>query len=273
MPTNVTFEKLVGGFTTITSGGTRTAIKLSRPWQPPLPIALEKCPFCTKDEEELPCPGIPVGWRLLGNPFTPHQRHRLIIPNKCWDAETLQTLGGSAEIRKALETVRLAVKDDYVEMATFIHVGHSAGQGLGHAHWHLMEVRVRSPLVFAEFSRDLLVHQCENLEIFAMGAREGECLIVERDTELKFNEGTIEELAAALEWIVTRGNEKFRSTQGKPPEFMVSVRISAAGYFRYADYCPILSGWGAPEYVFAPLEGGPVTLPWPHELTASHLRD
>lgn len=29
---DVIFEQLAGGFTTITGGGTRTAIKLSRPW-------------------------------------------------------------------------------------------------------------------------------------------------------------------------------------------------------------------------------------------------
>jgi len=266
------FEPLVGGFTTITGGGTRTAVKLSRPWQPPLPIAPEKCPFCTKPQEEIPLQNIPAGWRLLSNLFTPHRRHRLIVPNKCWDAEALQTLGGSAAIREALQIARLATTDDRVEMSTFIHIGQSAGQNLGHAHWHLMEVRVRKPLAFTSLSRELLVHQCENLEIFAMGARAGECLIVQRDKRLKFDEKTVEEVAVALEWIVSRGNEKFCSTEGRPPEFIVSVRISADGHFRYADYCPILTAWGAPEYVFAPLEGGPVTLPWPHELTAAHLR-
>lgn len=269
--TKVIFERLVGGFTVITGGGTRTAIKLSRPWQAPLPIAPEKCPFCTKPQEELLLLGIPAGWRLLGNMFTPHRRHRLIIPNTCWDAEMLQKLGGSAGIREALEIARLAMTDDRVEMSTFIHIGQNTGQNIGHAHWHLMEVRVREPLAFTEFSRELLVHQCENLEIFAMGAHAGECLIVQRDKLLKFDDSAVEEVAAALEWIVSRGNEKFRSTEGRPPEFMVSVRISADGHFRYADYCPVLTTWGAPEYVFAPLEGGPVTLPWPHELTAAHL--
>lgn len=271
MPDGI-FEKLAGGFTTITGGGTRTAIKLSRPWQPPLPLAPEKCPFCTKPQEEISIPGIPTGWRLLGNLFTPHRRHRLIIPSKCWDAEALQTLGGSTAIRDAVEIARLATADDRVEMSTFIHIGQNAGQNLGHAHWHLMEVLVREPLAFTEFSRELLVHQRENFEIFAMGARAGECLIVQRDKPLKFDENAVEEIAAALEWIVSRGNEKFRSTEGRPPEFIVSIRISADGHFRYADYCPILTAWGAPEYVFALFEGGPVTLPWPHELTAAHLR-
>ena len=106
-----------------------------------------------------------------------------------------------------------------------------------------------------------------------MGARAGECLIVQRNKRLKFDNKAVEEIADALEWIVSLGNEKFCNTEGRPPEFIASVRISADGYFRYADYCPILASWGAPEYVFAPLEGGPVTLTWPHEITAAHLRD
>ncbi len=269
----VIFEPLVGGFTVITGGGTRTAIKLSRPWQPPLPIAPERCPFCTKPQEEISLPGIPAGWRLLSNLFTPHRRHRLVIPNKCWDAEALQTLGGFTAIRDAIEIARLATTDDQVEMSTFVHIGQNAGQNLGHAHWHLMEVRVREPLAIAGLSRELLVHQRENLEIFAMGARAGECLIVKRDKELKLDKRVVEEIAATLEWIVSRGNEKFRSTEGRPPEFIVSVRISSDGHFRYADYCPVLTVWGAPEYVFALLEGGPVTLPWPHKMTATHLRE
>lgn len=245
---------------------------MSRPWQPSLPIAPESCPFCAKPQEELSLPGLPTGWRLLPALFTPHRRHRLIVPSTCWDAQLLQTLGGCTAIREALEIARLATADDQVEMSANIHIGQSAGQNLGHAHWHLMEVRVREPLASVGFPRELLVHQHENLEIFAMGARAGECLIVERRQRLKFDEKAVEKITAALDWIVSRGNEKFRSTEGRPPEFIVSVRISADGYFRYADYCPILNPWGAPEYVLATLEGGPVTLPWSHELTAAYLR-
>jgi len=264
---------LVGGFTLIISGGTRTAIKLSRPWQPPLPIAPEKCPFCGKLQDDVPLMNIPTGWRLRKNLYTPHHRHRLIIPNTCWGAEALQTLGGFTKICEALESVRLAIRDDQVEMATFIHIGQSAGQNLGHAHWHLMEIQVRQPLVPEDISTELLMHQREKINIFATGVRAGECLIVPRGEPMIFNEDTIEELATTLEWIIARGNEKFYSTEGQSPEFIVSVRISADGHFRYADYCPILTIWGANEYVFAPLEGGPVTLPWPHETTAAYLRD
>lgn len=140
----VVSELLIGRFTTVINGGTKTKINLSRPWQPPLPIAPEKCPFCTKSEEEIPLSGKPEGWRFLSNPFTPHQHHRLIIPSTCWNAEKLQTLGGVRAIRDALTIARLATRDENVETATYIHIGSSAGQNLGHAHWHLMEVPVES---------------------------------------------------------------------------------------------------------------------------------
>ena len=158
-------------------------------------------------------------------------------------------------------------------MATFIHVGQSAGQNLGHAHWHLMEVLVRKPLECPDvFGAERVVHVEDKFMIVANGAHAGECLIAPRD-ELSFDKDAIKELASALEWIVNRGNKKFRSTEGLPPEFTVSVRIGADGKFRYADYCPILNTWGACENVFAPLEGGPITLCWPHDLTATYLRE
>ena len=265
------FEPLVGGFTFVTGGGTKTAIKLSRPWQVTLPIVPEKCPFCTKPREEISLPNLPAGWRLLWNLFTPHRRHRLAIPSTCWDAKTLQTLGGCAGIREALEVFRLAIKEDHgVEMATFVHVGQCAGQNLGHAHWHIMEVRVKEALAVGHFAPELLVSRNDMLDIVAAGARTGECLIVPR-TKTSFDE-CVEAIAASLEWIITRGNKKFLSSEGRLPEFIAAVRIGANGQFRYADYCPILNMWGGTEYIFAPLEGGPVTLLWPHELTAQHLR-
>src|SRR3989338_5700391 len=222
----VVFEPLVGGFTTVTAGGTRNAIKLSRPWQPPLPLAQEKCPFCTKPQEEILLPGMPEGWRLLPNIFTPHRHHRLAIPKECWDSEKLQTLGGLARIREALEIFRLAIKEDRgLEMATFAHVGWSAGQNLGHMHWHIMETRIRKPFSAKQFAPELLVQHGDALDIIAAGARSGECLLVPH-MEMNFDKA-VEALAISLDWIVQRGNEKFRSTEGRPPEVMVAARVRA----------------------------------------------
>ncbi|MBI4120978.1 MAG: hypothetical protein HY457_01860 [Parcubacteria group bacterium] len=275
-------ERLIGGFARLVSGGMRNEIKLSRPWQRPLPIAPEKCPFCTKPQEELPLPGIPFGWRLIPNLFTPHARHRLIIPDGCWDEPKLQRLGGFSGIFQALQTARLVIDNDMaerggVEMAVFIHVGQSAGQNIGHPHWHIAEVSPEKTLkTRTDFERDLpalFVHRDQGLQVAALGARAGECLIVPTSIyNPTFETVTAASVAAVLEWLITRCNEKFASTEGRPPEFTVLVRISADGKFRYADYCPILSMWGAMEYALAHFEGGPITLPWPHQVTAEHLR-
>jgi len=267
----VIFEKLPGGLNRVTAGGTRNSIKLSRPWQPPLPYNPKKCPFCTKPQEEIPLPGIPNGWKLLPNIFTPHRRHRLVIPDKCPAPDFTQTLGDFEGILQALEVARLAIQNDDVEMTLFCHVGQMAGQNLGHLHWHLMEVRAIQPLNLGLLPTATLVKRIENLDINAAGARAGECVIYFRETIEPFDETTVGKIAKALHWIVCSGNEKFESTEGRSPEFCVSVRIGADKTLRYADDCPILNTWGATEYVFAPLEGGPITLPWPHETTAEYL--
>ena len=167
----VFLKSLVGRFTYITGGGTRNEIKLSRPWQPSLPIAPEKCPFCTKPQEEISLPAVP-DWRLLPNPYTPHRRHRLAIPRLCWDGETLQNLGGLAGIYSALQAVSCAIEQDKQPMGAFIHVGINAGQNLGHAHWHIMEVRKRG--IFETFETEyvdpkLLVCRMGDFNIFTAG--------------------------------------------------------------------------------------------------------
>ena len=266
-------ENLPGDMTQIIYGGTRVKIRIPESCRTKLPRNTD-CPFCTKEQAEIFLEGAPKGWKLLPNPYTPHKLHRLIIPDRCWETGKLQSLGGLDEICKALKIAFLASRKDNAEMAVFIHVGYSAGQNLGHAHWHLMEVRVKKPFALIKLSRNLLIDEkSKNLETFAMGAHAGECLIIPKNNNLNFGE-IIEEIAAGIEWIVDRGNNKFRNPKNKqPPEFLVAVRISANNCLRYADYCPILSSWGATEIVFAPLEGGPITLPWPHETTARFLRE
>ena len=267
-------------FSRITCGGTRTQIKLARPWQESLEsiIKPESCPFekGPKEEEKILIEGIPRGWWLLTNIFTPHLRHRLIIPDKCWPAEKLQKLGGFPEIKTALEIAEKAINSDgnNTEIALFMHVGRFAGQNLGHPHWHLMEARIRQPFEMKpkKMSRERLIKEEGNFFVVAGGARVGECLIVSEE-KMEFNSGTIPKLAEIIEGIVELGNKKFLSSdKNLPPDFHVLIRIKG-GYFRYADYCPILTFWGVPENVIAPLEGGPYTLPWPHETTAAYLRN
>lgn len=194
----------------------------------------------------------------------------------------VQTLGGGVGIIGALQAVRMVIEKDMAEgakteMAAFVHVGASAGQNVGHLHWHVVEVRPERPLKTRAVNYDvpspLFVHEEHDLQVRALGVRAGECMIVSKKVyPPKFDVHTAFDVASIIDWIVKRGNEKWMSTQGMPPEFTVLVRISSEGAFLYADYCPILSMWGAMEYPLAHFEGGPITLPWPHEVTAAHLR-
>lgn len=271
----IVLEPLPGGFSYVTSGGTRTAIKLSRPWQDGLGrmINPRNCPFETKPQEEIPLRNMPIGWKLLPNPFTPHREHRLIIPEKCWTPEVLQTLGGVERIFEALEVARLATVQEDAEIAMFIMIGWLGGQNLGHAHWHLHEVLVRKPLVAEEIhpAREVIIRKEEKFLTIAGGARSGECLIIP-ESRLSLSEENLHALAVSIDWIVRKGNEKFLSSEWLPPDFTVTVRLTADHHIRYADYSPVLTCWGSPECVTAPLEGGPITLPWPHEVTAAYLQ-
>jgi hypothetical protein len=270
-----TIQTLAGGFATTTSGGSRTSIKLSRPWQTPFPIDPDNCPFCNEVAPKPLLRDNPPGWRIRDNKFTPHKHHRLIVADKCWGENMLQTLGGYEKIREVMNTANKATIGESTEFALFVHIGNSAGQNLGHIHWHLMEVAVRKPLSTAirMYEPELLVHEQNGMSIFATGTRAGECLTLSKNKKLEFGDNSIPDIAATIDWIVSVGNNKFRSVQGRTPDFSVTVRISKYRKFRYANYCPILNMFGAPENVIAPLEGGPITLPWPHKITAEYLRD
>lgn len=273
----VIFEPLPGDFRRILAGGTRTAIKLGRPGQWPLQALINpgKCPFCNKPQEKIDLPGIPQGWWLLPNPMTPHQKHRLIVPNICWSPEKLQELGGVTEIVNTLEICRLATINDNMEIALVIHVGWSTGQNLGHPHWHVCDAKVRIPFNDEPREPARIVASMEEFTLLASGEKPGQVQILPHGPYgyMHFNSGTIPWLASAIHWIVRRGNEKFRSTEGFPPEFAVTVRISPNHYLRYANYCPQLANSSCGFHnTIAALEGGPVPIPWTHETTAAYLR-
>ncbi len=260
-------EFLPGGFTRITGGGTRNQVRL-------LPNSLDipegtACPFETRPQEEVNVAGLPEGWRVLKNIYTPHLNHRLVIPPTCWSKHDLQVLGGT-HLMETLYALSLTIAEDSFEAACFTHIGRAGGQNLQHHHWHAMRVLVRKPLELEDFTvamkPDRIVTQNESFVTFAGGARAGECLIVP-NRKICFRE-SLEEIGAAILHIVNLGNEKFSN-----PSFMVTIRVSSHGILRYIDYCPILNFWGSPEYITAPLEGGPITIPHTHELTAQTLRE
>lgn len=260
-------ELLPGGFTLTTSGGTRNRLKL-------LPTSLEMpegiaCPFETERRGEgLNIPGIPAGWRVLSNRYTPHLKHQLVIPPTCWSKHDLQNLGGVA-LTEALNALAVTIANYGVETACFTNIGRAVGWSIWHHHWHAMQVLVRRSLELEDFAEAMkperIVDQSEIFTTFAGGARGGECLIVP-SSKIKFQE-YLPNLGVAILHIVTLGNEKFSN-----PDFTVTIRVSDKGILRYADYCPVLNFWGGHEYVMALLEGSPISIPHTHKLTAKILR-
>lgn len=278
---------LPGGHIRILYGGTRTKIKLSRPWQPPLAdiVRPRECPFCTKPQEEFALPDdMPSGWKLLPNPFTPHRDHRLLIPSGCKSAEWLEHWGGVKNFEEAFRIVSAVLCQDAAatesgvipETTLLVMVGYLAGQNLGHPHLHLFSSDVDWPQSYislhdyAAHNPGAVVGQNEVWVVAAGGARSGECLIIPR-REQSFA-AVASSLAKVVSQLIELGNEKFRSVQGMSPHWGLVVRIASGGTFRYAGYSPTLHLWGPLQYMAVPLEGDPIVLPWPHETTAAYLR-
>lgn len=270
---------LPGGRSKVLFGGTRNEIKLSRPWQSRLEdlIKPETCPFCTKPQEELPLPeGSPRGWKRLPNMFTPHRNHTLIVPDRCWDAKTLQRWGGENSIAEAISIAAKSIEGIENETVLLIHVGVQGGQNLGHPHLHVLDALIEKPLPDAALlgyanNQAVQVFETEVWIAVAGGTRAGACFVVPKGRMTFSSADNIGSLAQAVSKLIDLGNEKFRSKEGLLPAYGIAIRLGN-GTFQYVQYCPTLHNWGVLEYVVAPLEGFPFVLPWPHETTAAHLR-
>ena len=268
------YEPLPGWNAWVTTGGTRTEVKCRRPWQQPFELLIdpEHCPFCNRGRDEKNAlEGVPGGWRLLSNAYTPHRGHLLAIPAQCSSVEKLITLGGIQGIREALSLITMRVASEDAEIVSSAHIGWHAGQNVGHLHWHIYRLITRAPFSGAVYPlkgrEDRLVRRFETATVFADGIRSGECLV------LPSAGSRTDELPEIISWLIGHCAERFRDpVSGLPPEYSVTFRFGRAGQPRYAAYCPILTQWGAAEVVCAPLEGSPFTLPWPHKVTAKYLR-
>jgi hypothetical protein len=275
----IIFKPLPGNVSSITGGGTRNKLQLKRPWQGSLGDLVRPavCPFCTKIEPGVPVERIPDGIRMLENPFTPHRQHKLIIPRACMREDQLRRLGGQEVIRAIFDTAALAIAQGIFhggELAFFAHIGRTAGQNQGHLHWHCKETLPKTPFTRpTNIDPEVVVFRSNGFTVAAMGAHAGECFVMP-NRDLEFQRSTVRgDLAIILSQLIDLGNKKFVSEEGRTPDFMLTVRVSARGIFRYANYLPILTMWGGTEHVLAVVEGAPFTLPWTHELTAQHLRE
>lgn len=265
----VKLQRWPGGLYTVT-GGTRTAVKLDRPWQVDIEINPETCPFCTKPQEILEDHG---SWIVLPNTFTPYPTHRLIIPRVCLPKGGLRTLGGSQGITTALGIAETTIsKIGRPQMLHSVHCGYQAGQNLPHLHHHVLDNDF--PGFKSHDASDEVLRLTDVVEtriltkggitVVAGGHRAGQCYVVPTG-DFIFQTDVGEVLFRLIQMFA----EKFKSKQGLPPDFMFSSRFRN-GEFVYGKFIPILNNWGTTEY--HALEGEqPFTLPWPHEKTVRHL--
>lgn len=271
--TAVTFEELPGGIT-VAFGGTRILVRRDRPWQTDIHIDPRACPFEKKDDSELATFATASGWRLLLNKYSPFPWHRLLVPGKCWSKRKIRSLGGQEEVECVLSLAQRIIGSVSDEFWLGVHVGATAGQNVGHLHYHLLKPLRRSNNVsnhaVEEYcrSRRTSVFRRNSLQVVLGGVRAGQCFVV----PVRANQSTISpaKFARVLCEVIELYNEKFRSIQGLPPDYMLAFRFLGQN-IRYASYVPILNNWGFTEYLGI-LERTPLILPWPPELTAIQLK-
>ncbi|MFA6354746.1 MAG: HIT domain-containing protein [Candidatus Paceibacterota bacterium] len=292
-------EGIPGGGPGIFFGGTRTEIKLRRSWQQRLPVAdSASCPFCTKwnAEEKTLYPGANGTWAVMKNQFTPYPIHDLIIPNSCWDNNRLYELGGAGSFGEVLMVASKIVDMVAGEVKRFlsltVHIGPLAGQNIPHLHFHILEPPAPAKLAKPgslgygiEMNRgdvrkwldeqgqrpELLIFEDSTCRVFAGGYRAGQCFFVPKET-INIGQASRVQFANIVLKIIRLYAERFRSDPGGlPPEYKMSFKITELGSLVYGFYVPILNNWGATEDSGL-LGEQPMTVPWPHEITAAHLR-
>lgn len=262
------------------SGGTRTTVKIDRPWQPKLmfPKSSAECLFCSCKQEDEYVPG--KGFKTFKNSYTPFPYHRLLIPLVCWEEQKLRSLGG-------LETLSLALKYALAEVARtrenlwptwiYTHIGYGAGQNLTHQHWHLCGAPTEpQPLVVSDYccnSNEITLLHGQYITTILHGVRAGQVLIVPHDdgeggiiTTENFatNPCVQEDVFWTVHWVIEKFNEKFNY-----PDYCLFLALNSETDWHFR-YTPILNNWGGSE--FAALDyGTPFVLPWPHSKTVEYL--
>lgn len=255
------------------SGGTRTAVKLNRPWQTDIMVDPNTCPFCTKPQTVLKECG---NWLVLENAFTPFPFHQLVIPKECWPVTMIRNLGGEENLSDALRIVwRIIEQQGRDQMLHSVFSGYLAGQNVPHLHHHVLE-NTFPGFVSRDVSKEVIetagdpariLFEEGGFRVTVGGLRAGQCYIVPTESELTANPAI--RISKVLIRIIDLYADKFRSDRGLPPDYQVALRFRG-GKLAYGFYLPVLNHWGATEYLGVTGEQ-PVILPWPHEETVRHL--
>lgn len=260
------------------AGGTRTGIKLSRPWQKPIDFSQGKCPFCggpsDREKKFFPENG---GWYFFNNHYTPYSFHKLIVPEKCLPEDELRFLGGKEKIKTALSIAIEEMRENWLPLFLTVHVGYLAGQNVPHLHYHLVRYiseernstgRDEWHAVF-ESRRDLVLYDSAHMLIGVGGLRAGQCFILPKPDLENSNFELSEILSDHLNNLISLYNLKFGSNEGLYPDFALTLYFNKG--FQYGTYVPYLNNWGSSEHL-ALYENCELALPWPHEQTVEHLK-
>jgi diadenosine tetraphosphate (Ap4A) HIT family hydrolase len=269
---NLVIDSLPNGLL-VASGGTRTEIKLSRPWQSDIRVDPSTCPFETPTQSEIARWEQSGGWRLLKNLFTPHDWHVLLVPFSCWPPSQIRTLGGMERIAAALHIVTEVLGNMPLEEYWLgVHIGPLAGQNIGHLHYHLIKPLsgpagnppASGVVEWMKNSRLTLLEDSE-LKTVLGGLRAGQCFVFPAGAS-KVTSGA---LAAALDRLIGMYSASFMSREGLPPDYSIAVKFVGAE-FQYATLVPILNHWGFTEFMGL-LENRPIILPWPNDESLRQL--
>lgn len=263
------------------SGGTRTAVKTSRPWQPKLVFPeTENCPFCSKRQEDEYAPK--RGWKTFKNSNTPFSYHRLLIPTYCWNEAALRSLGGRDGLRTAWQIILAEITRTKALFPTWImaHIGYGAGQNITHLHWHILAPSgdPQTFIIFGSVPRDYVhLDDSQCLATGLTGIIAGQAVIypalpkgdikytVTADFLFEDNSPVLDELADETAKLIEMYNKKFNF-----PDYALVLALNSKSHW-YVRYTPKLNNWGGTE--FAALDHGtPFVLPWSHEATAEHLK-
>lgn len=260
-----------GGLRSI-AGGTRTQIKLDRPWQLPI-TATTNCVFCPP-RDKVTVLEDRGNWLVLQNTLTPYPFHRLVIPNRCWSDTDLRALGGKEGLDLAFSLIEGQLSLYSNPLLVTVHIGALAGQNISHLHWHVVDYFVEPAVDNTDQWRNtfvarpqILFHQTNQLFMAIAGVRAGQCQIVPTDKSVNLS---AKNLTPHLSFLVDLFAAKFRSSSGLSPDFNLSLRFDQ-GNFIQGIFTPILNHWGGSEQIALYTPGVAITLPWPHETTVAHL--
>src|SRR3989344_1628094 len=296
MPKGVIWE-YPGGLRVL-YGGTRTGIRLSRPWQQPIPVPTEpgKCAFCSprREKETIVLGQFGNGWFHLENKFTPLAYHTKVIPPTCWPEEELRILGCEARIKEAFANISHVVEREsanHDELWVNAYVGALAGQNIPHLHYHIIaperfpdgtdpNVMARELAAIRGRERSFLrgLHGSPRVFRCVRGSaglaavvesifRVGQCYIgyfVEiRDEHYEeyIHAPDLGHLASIVFEVVSGYALAFKSEQGLAPDFQLFFKFNKRGGelgFSWGSYLPILNHHGSTESVGAIHSGGPL---------------